>query len=257
MLITSGSHATEAPAMIRRVMDPTEPRHTRVLRRVHPEPAGDVTVLEAYGAERPRHADGRPWLGLCMVSSLDGSTVVHGRSSALSSENDSAVLLTLRDVADVLLVGAGTVRAEGYGSPRKPGQRIGVVSRTGDVDVTLPVFACGAGFLVVPRDAPPADVETVRAGTGTVDFPAALTAIGRVVPGARYVQAEGGPRLNAALFAASVVDELDLTVSPRVVGGDGPRLTTGAEDLTALFDLGHLLVDDEGFVFSRWLRRRA
>jgi riboflavin biosynthesis pyrimidine reductase len=192
-----------------------------------------------------------------MVSSLDGSTVVHGRSAALSSENDAAVLHTLRDVADVLLVGAGTVRAEGYGPPEKPGQRIGVVSRTGDVDVTLPLFESGAGFLVVPRDAPRADVQAVRAGTGTVDLPAALAAIAEVVPDVRYVQAEGGSRLNAALFEADVIDELDLTISPRVVGGDGPRVTTGAPDLRARFDLGHLLVDDEGFVFSRWERRRT
>src|SRR5215207_9640487 len=88
IVIRSGSHATDAPAMIRRVMEATEPRHTRVLRRVHPAPAGDTTVLGAYDAERPHHDDGRPWLGLCMVSSLDGSTVVQGRSSALSSDND-------------------------------------------------------------------------------------------------------------------------------------------------------------------------
>ena len=243
--------------MIRRVMDRTQPHHTRVLRRVHPGPPHDVTVLEAYGHERPRHAGGRPWLGLCMVSSLDGSTVVHGRSSALSSENDAAVLHTLRDTADVLIVGAGTVRAEGYGPPRKPGQRIGVVSRSGDVDVTLPLFATGAGFLIVPRDAPRTEVESVRAGTGTVDLRAALAAITEIVPDARYLQAEGGSRLNAALLEADVIDELDLTISPRAVGGDGPRLATGAPDLDTSFDLRHVLVDDEGFVFSRWVRRRT
>ena len=236
-------------------MDPTEPRHRRVLRRVHPSPA-DVTVLDAYDVERPVHADGRPWLGLCMVSSLDGSTVVKGRSSALSSENDAAVLLTLRDLADVLVVGAGTVRAEGYGPPRKPGQRIGVVSTSGRVDTSSPLFASGAGFLVVPRDAPASSVDTVRAGEGTVDLAAALVEIARRT-GARYVQAEGGPGLNAALAAADVIDELDLTVSPQIVGGTGPRLTTGAPDLAARFEPAHLLVDDEGFVFGRWVRRRA
>jgi riboflavin biosynthesis pyrimidine reductase len=242
--------------MIRRVMIPSEARHRRVLRRAHPLPNGDVTVLEAYDVERRRHPDGRPWVGVSMVSSLDGSTVVRGRSAALSSDNDAAVLHTLRDLADVLLVGAGTLRAEGYGPPLKAGQRIGVVSSRGDVDTTLPVFANGAGFLVVPEDAPESDVDTVRAGVGQVDLAAALAAITTLVPDVGFVQAEGGPRLNAALAAVDVIDELDLTISPRLVGGDGPRVTTDAPDLSSHFDLAHLLIDDDGFVFGRWLRRR-
>jgi riboflavin biosynthesis pyrimidine reductase len=242
--------------MIRRVMIPSQPRHTRTVQRAHPLPAGPVTVLEAYDVERPRHADGRPWLGVCMVASLDGSTVVRGRSKPLSSDDDSAVLLTLRDLADVLLVGAATVRAEGYGMPSKPGQRIGVVTSRGKVDTSLPLFTSGAGFLVTTEDAPPTDVDAVRSGVGRVDLAAALCAIPELVPGTRFVQAEGGPRLNASLAEADVVDELDLTLSPQIVGADGPRLTVGAPDLSTRFDLAHLLVCEEGFVFGRWVRRR-
>jgi hypothetical protein len=82
------------------------------MRRLHPYPADHVTVADAYGIDRPRPAN-RPWLGLCMVSSLDGTTVVEGNSRALSSEADLAVLLGLRRLADMMLVGAATVRIEG------------------------------------------------------------------------------------------------------------------------------------------------
>src|SRR5262249_20712256 len=148
---------------------------------------------------RPRPTSGRPWIGLCMVASIDGSTVVEGRSRGLSSPTDHEVLLTLRSVADLIVVGAGTARAEGYGVPSKAGQRIGVVSRRGEVDPTLPLFSSGAGFLIVPEDAPDSDIETVRAGRGEVDLVAAM----HKLPGQpTFVQAEGGASLNGALAHA-------------------------------------------------------
>src|SRR5215207_9001736 len=115
------------------------------VQRLLPRPAGPTTVVDAYRVPRSRRPSGRPWIGLCMVASIDGSTAIAGASAGLSSEADRQVLLTLRSVADLIVVGAGTVRAEGYGIPKKPGQRIGVVSRTGDVDMSSPLFAGGAG----------------------------------------------------------------------------------------------------------------
>ena len=88
-----------------------------------------MSVDELY-AEPSRHRVGdRPWVGLCMIASLDGSTVVAGTSGGLSNPDDLAVLATLRRAADAIVVGASTVRQEGYGPPRKAGQRIGVVTR--------------------------------------------------------------------------------------------------------------------------------
>jgi riboflavin biosynthesis pyrimidine reductase len=227
-----------------------------VLRRIHPEPAMDVTIRETYDVARPVPGD-RPWIELCMVASLDGSTVVDGRSGGLSNPHDSEVFLTLRDLADVIVVGAGTARAEGYGPPRKAGQRVGVVSNSGRVDATSPLFASGAGFLIVPDSAPTTTVETVRAGATSVDLGLAASMLSGVVAGVAFVHAEGGPRLNGALAAADLIDELNLTLSPRLAGGDGSRLTVGGTDVSSAFELAHLVVDEDSFVFSRWVRRRA
>lgn len=229
------------------------------LRRLYPEPAAPTTPAEAYTAPRwaQRGADGpRPWVSLCMIASLDGAVAVDGKSGALGNATDRAVLLSLREVADVVLVGAGTARGEGYGPPGKPGLRVGVVTNSGAVDLSTPLFTSGAGFLVAP-DAAEIDLDAVdvlRAGDERVDLALALTRLESVIPGVGVVQAEGGPTLNAALLAADVVDELNLTISPRMVGGTSPRVVHGAADVDARFALAHLLADDEQFTFGRWVR---
>ena len=186
-----------------------------------------------------------------MVASLDGSTVVDGRSGGLSSVADSVILHTLREIADLIIVGAGTVRAEGYGPPRKQGQRVGVVTRTGRVDVTSPLFTSGAGFLILPETArPDVAVDTVRAGATTLDLCAAVAQLD-----ADFIQAEGGAHLNATLAEMDLIDELNLTVSPVLSGGDGPRLMNGAMPLVHRMRLAHVL-EDEHFLFTRYLRTR-
>ena len=222
------------------------------MQRLSPPPTGSVSVWDAYGEARPAPPSGRPWLGLCMVASIDGSTVLDGESRGLSSDTDREVLLTLRRAADLILVGAGTVRAEGYGVPKKPGQRIGVVSQSGRVDPTLDLFASGAGFLILPEDAPDTPIESVRAGVGDLDLDLAV----RRLPGSpRFVQVEGGATLNGALTQADLIDEINITTSPQIVGGTGTRVTKGAPSMSHRFDLIGLYEDD-GFLFSRYVRRR-
>lgn len=192
-----------------------------------------------------------------MISSLDGAVTIEGRSGALGNANDRAVLSTLRDLCDVVVVGAGTARGEGYGPPSRSGLRIGVVTNSGVVDASAPLFTSGAGFLIAPEAAAlPDGVDAVRAGHDRVDLALALTRLDTLVPDVRLVQAEGGPTLNAALLADDLVDELDLTLSPRVVGDAGPRLVSGGPPLDVRFRLAHLLADDEQFLFSRWVRDR-
>ena len=232
--------------------------HDVPMRRLLPDPADDLEVDTVYAAPLGRHRN-RPWVSLSMVSSIDGSTVVAGRSGELSSATDSAVLAQLRSLADVIVVGAGTVRQEGYGPPRKPGQRIGVVTSTGDVDTTAELFTSGAGFLISPEDADhvaPNGIDVLRAGTGRVDLAMAIERLAAVTGDCSVVQAEGGAALNGALAQADVLDELNITTSPATVGGGGPRLTDRAADHTHRYELAQLAVDDEQFLYARWLRRR-
>ena len=158
-----------------------------------------------------------------MIASLDGSTAVDGVSGGLGNDNDRAVFGTLRAAADVILVGAGDRRRRALRADVATGQRIGVVTGSGRVDTSTDLFTSGCGFLVLPEDGPdtPPGIDTVRAGqrhrrSRHAPSPGSPTSS----PTARFVQAEGGPRLNGALLDAGCVDELDLTIAPALVGGD-------------------------------------
>lgn len=228
------------------------------MQRLFPAPATAVSLEEAYTGPLGSHAD-RPWVALCMVASVDGSTVVGGASAGLSSDNDSGVLIRLRALADVIIVGAGTAGGEGYGPPSKPGQRIGVVTGRGSVDTSSELFASGAGFVITTIETTFEErgVDVLRVGTDRVDLSDAIRRIPEICPGATFVHAEGGAALNGALASADLLDEMNLTTSPAVVGGDGPRLISGAGELSARYELAQLALDDESFMFSRWRRRRA
>jgi riboflavin biosynthesis pyrimidine reductase len=217
------------------------------MRRLFPHAADDLTLRDCYDVPRPKPA-GRPWVALCMVASLDGSTVVGGTSRFLSNPVDQELLLTLRTLVDVVVVGAGTARKEGYGPPRTANLRLAVVSRSGDFDFDAPIWQSDRSMLILPEDGPDVPVPTIRAGIGDVDLARALAQLD-----ANVVQAEGGASLNGQLAAAGLVDELNLTISPQLAGGHGPRLLDRAPDLAQRMQLAHVLEDD-GFLFTRYVR---
>jgi riboflavin biosynthesis pyrimidine reductase len=237
-------------------------------------PVPDVAALVAAEA-RPAPPD-RPWVVVTMVTSLDGATAVDGVSGPLGGAADQAVFSALRAVADVVVAGAGTVRAEGYGPPRTPaarrserlarGQteapRIAVVTRSLDLDWSAPLFTDahpGAGPLVLTcTDADATGraragevAEVIAAGAAEVDLAAALRELR--ARGSTVVLAEGGPRLNGALLAADLVDEWCLTVAPALVGGGSSRAVVGPEQVRHL-RLDRVLEGD-GALLLRYLRR--
>lgn len=216
-----------------------------------------------------------PWLRANMVCALDGAAHHGGRSQPLSSAADMRIFGVLRGLADVVVVGAETVRQEGYRPARArdafaarraaagqgPAPAIAVVSAGLRLDFALPLFtAPEVPTLVLTGAGAPADrvraaraagVEVVVAGEGgLVDLarvPAVLAA-----RGLRRQLTEGGPRLLSQLTAAGALDELCLAVAPRVALGAAPRVMSGPEtDVPAEFVLESVLEED-GFLFTRY-----
>jgi riboflavin biosynthesis pyrimidine reductase len=212
------------------------------------DPAGVYGDLPAAGS--------RPALRLNMIASADGATAVGGTSGGLGGAADRALFVLLRSLADVVLVAAGTVRADRYGPSSVP---VAVVSRSCRFDWDAPFFSAQkARPIVVTVAAAPehlraraAEVADVLvAGERDVDLARALEALGAL--GFRSVLAEGGPTLNAQLANAGLIDELCLTLAPRLVGGaakrilDGPTLASdGALRLRSV-------CEQDGFLFLRW-----
>jgi riboflavin biosynthesis pyrimidine reductase len=206
-------------------------------------------LADVYADPRRVRHGGRPWVVVNMIASADGATTLEGLSGGLGGPGDRAVFSVLRALADVVLVGASTVRAEHYGPPRRAGQKVAVVTRSGELDWTGELFTSGAGLAVLPEDGPEVPVPAIRGGRGDVDLAAVLQQLDGEV-----VLAEGGPTLNGQLAAAGLIDELCMTVAPRLTGGGAKRIVVGppgAEPNT--LELAHVLEED-GFLFCRYLR---
>lgn len=182
-----------------------------------------------------------------MISTPDGVIDVNGRSGALGGPADQARLLALRDRAGVVLVGAGTVRAEQYRAPSRKDLKIAVVTRTCDLDFTTPLFTSGAGIIATTANAPSVPVASLRAGVDEVD----LAGIIRQLP-AGIVHVEGGPSLNGALLRADLVDAVNLTFSPHLGGYRGASLTTPV-GMFRQFTMTSVETRDS-FVFARYER---
>jgi riboflavin biosynthesis pyrimidine reductase len=240
------------------------------MRRLLPTYADEVDVVAAYAY--PTHLT-RPWVRANMVTSADGSAVVDGRSGGLSSAADKEVFAVLRGLADAVVVGAGTARAEGYRALRAkpayadvraslgqaPAATLVLVSGRLDLDPSSELFHGGLARTVLVtsarsdagRRAALAEVaDVVVAGEEAVDIGAALEALAE--RDLLRVLCEGGPHLLADVCAAGRLDELCLTVTPRLVGGTGSRVLAGVP-VDVKLALDHLLELD-AVLLARYVR---
>jgi riboflavin biosynthesis pyrimidine reductase len=200
-------------------------------------PGSDPTDLDAHYAY-PEDL-GAPHVRVNFVASADGAVTVDGRSGGLGSDADRRVFGTLRRLADVVLVGAGTVRTENYGGARKPTRGratpppIAVVTGSADLDPAARLFTDTqvAPIVLTGPAAPPDRLRALQAAGADVAVldplsPAAVLAeLGR--RGLHRVLCEGGPRLFGDLVAADLVDELCLTVAPVLAAGEAGRIAVG------------------------------
>ncbi len=214
-----------------------------------------------------------PRVRMNFVSSIDGAVTLGGLSGALGGEGDRRLMQVLRSMCDVVLVAAGTVRAEGYGGLRLetvdaswreshglPAQpRLAMVSRSLDVGAEHPFFAeATTRPIVVTCAAAPAErraalaavADVLVCGDAAVDLADALAQLAEL--GLAQVLCEGGPHLFGELAEAELVDEVCLTLSPLLVGGAAPRIVQGAPERGRQMRLVHALSDDDGFVFLRY-----
>lgn len=241
------------------------------MRRLAPDP-GPTSIDEQLGAYRPWDdppAD-RPHVALNFATTLDGRAAIDGRSGAIGSDTDTAMLVGLRLRFDAVMIGAGTMRAERYGrivsDPAKraarealglPGDPLMVIVGGLDLPWDAPLFTDGGGEVLLFTGAegdPPATatpVEIVRSDDSRVDIAAALRHL-RTERGIRAVLCEGGPGLHAELQAARLADELFLTIAPKLVGA-GRSILEGALPEVAELKLTWLL-QEESELFARYRR---
>lgn len=248
------------------------------MKSLYPHASPSVVIADAYAY--PQHAGVYPgrWVRANMVSSADGAALLNGRVGELTGAADQLVLDTLRGLADVVLVGAGTIRAEGYGPlPPDPAWRalrpgrpdsppIAVLSGTLDLDLDAPLFTsapAGSRTILITCAAAPDDrrvaaarhAEVIVAGQAKVDVGRAVDELER--RGFERILCEGGPSLLGQLVESDRLDELCLTISPLLAGGDAGRISaTGCPtSLAHPLRLAHLLEAD-GYLFTRYVRER-
>jgi riboflavin biosynthesis pyrimidine reductase len=237
-----------------------------------PAPVDDVDIHDSYAAD---------WVGpggvrANFVASADGAATVAGRSEGLQTPGDNRVFSALRDLADVLLVGAGTTRVEGYSAVKVSARRAAVRERFG-FSPQVPTAVVSARLHLDPRaglftEALPeartlvitceqadrrrrADLARVAdvavCGVDTVDLAAARRAL--TDRGHRRVLCEGGPTLLAGLAGAGLVDELCLSVTPKLAGPGGTRIVTGEPWPLVPVQLRlAMLLEEDGALFARY-----
>jgi riboflavin biosynthesis pyrimidine reductase len=223
-----------------------------VFRRLLPEgPPASAAELAAELDLRALAPEGRPAVALNMIASLDGRITVAGHAKGLANRADYELFHALRGAADAVLVGAGTVRAEGYG----PMEQIAViVSNSLDLAPELGVLRAPGNRVVIITGsdgelAPcAAQVDYLR----TADLGEALTRL-RSEFGVEAIDCEGGPHLNATLLPAGLVDELHLVISPLLVGGPDPlTLIEGGLLEPPLATELISVVESGGWLFTRY-----
>jgi riboflavin biosynthesis pyrimidine reductase len=185
--------------------------------RLIPDP-GPTTVERQLSSYKPWENDfqDRPFVAANFVATVDGRAAIGGVSGPIGSATDTAMLVELRKRFDAVMIGHGTKRAEGYDRIEKP--------------------------LIVIESGP----------DGRADLPSILRS--QREQGVRALLCEGGPTLHLALQALGLVDELFLTIAPRLSGGAGPRIVEGELPRTEQLELAWLLEED-GELFARYRRR--
>ncbi len=250
-------------------------------RQIHPSDHS-IPVTDLLGAYAPdpqvvaaAAQQGAPWIRVNMVASVDGAMSLEGRSGGLSSPADKAVFRVLRTLADVVVVGAGTARTEGYGPVRldedlmdyrrsegRPAlPRLAVVTNSGSLPADQPfsdpqrrtpddepvlVLTSARGAEVLSHSGD--HLEVVVTGNDEVDLVAAMAHLATL---GHVVVSEGGPALNTSMLRRGLLNELCLTIAPLITSGAAGRIVAPGLDEPVATELTHVF-ESAGSLFTRW-----
>jgi riboflavin biosynthesis pyrimidine reductase len=236
---------------------------------------GELPALYAYPDED------KTWVRANFITSIDGGATAEGKTGPMAGPGDRLIFFLLRELADVIVVGAGTVRVEGYSGAhagvaerqrrQARGQsevpQLAIVTNSGRLERDLGVFTrtevpplvltCTAtagetrrhlGDLAEVIDCSGSDPAKIDEG--------ALLALLRA-RGLRRILTEGGPMLLGSFMQRDMLDELCLTIAPYVVGGLARRIATGPGQALTRMDCSHVLTDDAGYLYTRYVRART
>jgi len=218
------------------------------------------------------------WVRGNMIASLDGGATDDGKAGGLAGAGDRAVFSLMRHAADVILVGASTVRIENYSGAQLPvaarqerqhrGQAevppIAVVTRSANIDPHAllftrtevpPLILTTSRFHDDARRRLGSVAEVIDASgrePESVDNATVLKILAE--RGLYRVLTEGGPLLLGSLIEEGLLDELCLTVAPILVGGGSKRIVTGMGSVHTTMRRTHLLTDDDGYLYSRFVK---
>jgi riboflavin biosynthesis pyrimidine reductase len=250
-----------------------------------------LTVLEATGSAIDTADDARLidlyaypdglqecWVRGNMIASLDGGATDDGKAGGLAGAGDRAVFSLMRHAADVILVGAATVRIENYSGAQLPvaarqerqrrGQAevppIAVITRSGNLDPSArlftrtdvpPLILTTSRFSDDTRRRLGSVAEVIDASGPEPDSVDAATVLKILADRGHYrVLTEGGPVFLGTLIEDGLLDELCLTIAPILVGGGSKRIVTGLGNVHTTMRRTHLLTDDDGYLYSRYVR---
>ncbi|MFI9638242.1 pyrimidine reductase family protein [Nocardia sp. NPDC051929] len=232
----------------------------------------DTALLQLY--DEPGN---KPWVRANFVVSIDGAVATVGSSSGLTSPFDQRVLKVLRDLSDVVLVGASTIRVEDYIGirPTEAGKGwrlehgraavppIAVVSGRADID---PKSRLLTNTLVPPiilttTSAAPSKKQLLRdAGARVIELGAESISSAAILGtladlGMKRIVCEGGPILTGQLVADDALDELCVTTAPQLLAGESPRITRSNQHAAVGMRCRHIIFDADGAQLARWVRQ--
>jgi riboflavin biosynthesis pyrimidine reductase len=222
-------------------------RFTRLL----PDVAGDLTAADVAAAVPGPAPEDRPFLLLNMIATADGRATIAGRTGPIANRADYELFHALRTRVDAVMVGAETVRVEGYG-PMDP--MAVLVTRSAEVPAEVGLLNAPENRVVVLTPSPDAALPAAAADVRYLRAPLqeGVRRL-RTELGVRSVLCEGGPRLLADLVGAGLADELHLVMAPKLAGGIDPLTVLTGQTLDPPVDLELLsLHESGGYVFLRY-----